>query len=130
MCIRDRLTDTILIPRSPLQSITAITYTDNDDTAQTWASTNYDVITDAEPGYVRKKYSGGQWANYPTNRPRDVIIEYVAGYGTDWESLPGLLQQCLCHLVTHYYYERSSNADIGGIEHCIQGLIVGDEFTW
>ena len=94
------------------------------------AASNYDVITDVEPGFVRLSYASGARATYPQDTPRDVIITYVAGYGSTWDDFPGMVQDCLCHLVAHYYYNRGSEPEMGGIEHCIQGLIVGDEFTW
>lgn len=116
----------IEIPRAPLQSITSITYTDSTDTPGiSWNAANYDVITSMEPGRVRvgygKVYPGGA---------RDIVITYVAGYGTAWDDLPGAVQDCLLHMTAHKYYQRGDEREAGYIRDCIDSLAVGDEFTW
>ena len=113
------------LPRAPLQSVTSVTYTDSADTPGTsWASSNYDVITDLEPGRIRLGYG----KSYPY--ARDIVITYVAGYGTTWDSLPGAVQDCLLHMVAHKYYQRGDEREAGNIQDCINALSIGDEFFW
>ena len=114
------------IPRPPLQSITSITYTDGDDAGQTWAATEYDVLTEIEPGRVRLAHD----KSYPTNAPRDIVITYVAGYGTTWSSIPHDVQDCLLHVLSHKYYQRDGAPELEGITHSINALHPGSEFTW
>ena len=114
------------LPRAPLASVTSITYTDGDDAGQTWAATEYDVITDLEPGRVRLAHE----KSYPSNSPRDVVITYVSGYGTTWASIPADVQDCLLHMLHHKYYNRDGMAEPDGIQHALNALTVGDEFKW
>jgi len=69
----------ILLPRPPLQSVTAIRYLDETNTQQTVATSVYVVDTDSEPGRIYLD-DGQVW---PTTlaQIKAVEIEYVAGYG-------------------------------------------------
>lgn len=75
----------LFLPPSPLVSVTSVTYTDTSDVSQTWSGSSYDTTTNTEPGYLRPVYN----TSYPTDtRGRaDVIVTYVVGYGTGWESV-------------------------------------------
>ena len=75
--------DVITIPRSPLQSVTSLKYTDSSGTQATWATTNYIVDTDSKPGRVCLAY-GVSWPS-STLRPANAIrIRFVAGYGSEF----------------------------------------------
>lgn len=50
----------ILIPRSPVQSITSATYIDSAGATQTWASTNYTLNTHGFPSRLELAY-GATW---------------------------------------------------------------------
>ena len=45
----------LVLPPSPLVSVTSVSYTDTDDASQTWSNTLYDVTINTEPGYLRPK---------------------------------------------------------------------------
>ena len=115
----------IELPRAPLQSVTSITYTDSLSVSQTWASTEYDVIADSEPGLVRLAHE----KKLPTNSPRDIVITYNAGYGAGWNDLPGQVQECLLYMVGQRYYQRNSDREAGAISDCIEAIGLGDDFT-
>lgn len=94
----------IILPWSPLQSVTSITYVDTDGNTQTWASSNYSVDTGATPGRVRLAYD----VLYPSIRhqPNAVTIIFVAGYGSAASDLPaGIVHACKI-LCGHYYDNR------------------------
>lgn len=94
----------IILPWSPLQSVTSITYVDTDGNTQTWASSNYSVDTGATPGRVRLAYD----VLYPSIRhqPNAVTIIFVAGYGSAASALPaGIVHACKI-LCGHYYDNR------------------------
>lgn len=97
--------DEILIPRAPLQSVTSVVYKDQDGNATTWASSNYIVDSDSEPGRVVLAY-GGMWPSvtlYPVN---PIMITFVAGYGDDASDVPAQMKQCLKLLIGHWYENR------------------------
>lgn len=69
----------IELPRSPVSSVDSITYVDENGTEQTWASSNYTVDTDSEPGRIYLAYNK-RWPAIRSQR-KAVKIRFVAGYG-------------------------------------------------
>lgn len=69
----------IEIPNPPLQSVSSITYVDNDGATQTVSSSVYTVDALREPGRVVPAY-GQSWpsARY---QPNSVQVTFVCGYG-------------------------------------------------
>ena len=69
----------LLLPFSPVSSVTHFKYYDDDDTASTFASSNYFVDTVSEPARIVLRTG----ASYPTGlRVANALeIRYVAGYG-------------------------------------------------
>ena len=96
--------DHISIPLPPLQSVTSITYTDTAGDSQTWAASNYTVITDRLPGRVALGYQ----KTYPAtqNIPNAVTVRFVAGYGDSWNDVPATLRLALMQLAAHWYENR------------------------
>lgn len=84
---------TILLPRSPLQSVTSITYTDTNGDSQTVSSDDYTVDTRSRPGLVHLAF-GQTW---PATRdiPNAVVVRYVAGFGDDATDVPAPVRQAL-----------------------------------
>lgn len=70
--------DEILLPRPPLQSVTSIKYDDTDGMEQTLATTEYDVDTVSQPGWVVPVTTG--WPASTFQGINSVRIRYVAGY--------------------------------------------------
>ena len=79
----------IRLPRPPLSSVTTLAYVDGAGASQTWASSNYVVVTRDTPGRIRLAY-GITW---PATRaqPNAVTITYVAGYGAAASTVPAPL---------------------------------------
>jgi len=112
----------LVLPPSPLSSVTSVTYTDRDDAPQTWSDTLYDVTINTEPGYLRPVYNG----NYPSDaRSRaDVIVTYVAGYGAGWESIDPKAQR----LVLMQAETLFRGTDWGDLwNHTLSSVMVGDD---
>ena len=75
----------IPLPRSPLQSITSITYVDTDGTSQTLSSSLYTVDTGSTPGRVFPIFNE-LWPGTRGDR-NAVTVRYVAGWGTPFTSV-------------------------------------------
>lgn len=90
----------IVIPRPPLQSISSITYVDQDGTTQTWDSSKYQVDTKGLVGRVKPAYN----ESYPSTRPdtyNAVTITFVAGWGNAATAVPALTKTAIKVIVEH-----------------------------
>lgn len=99
----------IYIPRSPLVSVTSITYTDTNGDPQTWDDDEYDEDIYTEPARIIPAY-GYTW---PSTReePSNVIIESVHGYGVNIAGatlLPSGLLMAMYLLIAHGYEHREA----------------------
>lgn len=103
----------IILPRAtPLISVDSVKYKDFDGVETTWASTEYIVDTDSQPGGVYLK-SNTRWPIsllYPTNAIR---VRYVAGKQTtspvtDLAPFPENVRQAMRLLIWQFYDERST----------------------
>lgn len=94
----------IRVPFPPLQSVSSITYYDTDGVLQTWASAEYRVDSDSEPGRISEAYN----YSYPSTRDMTgaVTITYKAGYGDAASDVPGELRDAIQILVAHWYEMR------------------------
>lgn len=113
----------MVLPPSPLSSVTSVAYTDRDDASQTWSDTLYDVTTNTEPGYLRPIYNG----NYPSDaRSRsDVIVTYVAGHGTSWSTVDPRVQRAVILQAQQIYEPDRAMSDL--LVQAIDHALVGDE---
>ena len=102
----------IELPRPPLQSVSSFVYVDSAGNSQTWASSNYLVSTDCEPGELSVVF-GEVWP--PIREQEDAVtITYVAGYGATGASVPAPLKTAILLLVGHWYANRET-VNIGNI---------------
>lgn len=102
--------DKIVLPAPPLQSVTSITYKDSNGDTQTFASSNYVVVTGGAlaKGYVRLA-SGATWpATY--DHPEAVTIVFVAGYGAAATDVPASIRAAGLLLVEDAYRHRSAQS--------------------
>lgn len=107
-------TDEIKIPLPPLQSVTSITYKDQDGNASTFSSDDYIVNTDSEPGKVVLAY-GSSWPSttlYPTGA---VTIQFTAGFGDASTDVPEKYRQAMLLLIGHFYENREAIATTGAV---------------
>ncbi len=100
--------DSIRIPRSPLDSVTSVTYVDADGDTQTFSSASYDVDTKGKRGSIRLA-EGAVW---PTTKftLNAVTIEFVAGYGAA-AAVPDHHKQAVLVAVTDLYENRGDGQD-------------------
>lgn len=124
--------DKILIPRAPLQSVSAITYTDTAGDEQTLDLTSYIVTASRQPGVIRPAY-GQVW---PTalDVPDAVTVRFVAGYGNA-SQVPELLRAAIRLLVGQMYEFREPVIPTSvhevpfGVQHILQMYDLGDELS-
>jgi uncharacterized phiE125 gp8 family phage protein len=93
------------LPQPPLISVTSIQTIDEDDTATTYDSDNYFVITEAIPGRIVIK----QGASVPENTDRYYAgfrITYQAGYG-DADDVPQQIKEAMKLWATAVYENRA-----------------------
>lgn len=107
----DRFPETIEVPLPPLQSITSISYVDEEGVTQTMASSDYTVDTKSSPGRIVPAY-GTSW---PTTREiiNAVTVRFVAGYGAALDVPQAIKNGMLLH-IGHLYANRES-VNIGGV---------------
>lgn len=95
----------IELPKPPLQSVLAVTYTDADGETQTIDSDDYTVLAPdgdyARPGRIVLN-AGASWPT-TTTRERAVQIRFTCGYGDTAEDMPALVQAALLFLVGHFH---------------------------
>jgi uncharacterized phiE125 gp8 family phage protein len=98
----------LVIPVSPLQSVTSITYIDTDGALQTWSSSLYTVDTAADVGRIRPIYD----EDFPDSRgyTDDVTITFVAGYGDASSDVPDTALTAIKLLAANWYENREANA--------------------
>ena len=91
----------IRLPYGQLQTVTNIKYYDTVNILQTWADTNYQVVTNSEPGYVYVL------TNYPStySKPEAVIIRFVCGF-TSKENIPEPIRDAIKLMASHLFENR------------------------
>lgn len=84
---------------------------------------DYEVITDTEPGLIRLREN----KYWPTDAT-EVVTNYTAGYGTDWDDLPDDAQAAVLLITHHLYYNRSGEPFLDAVQSMLDDLCVGDDF--
>lgn len=97
---------TIMPPRSPLKSVTSISYINSVGTSTTVASSDYVVSTGEKPGRISEAYSATWPATY--GQADDVTIVYVAGHSTVASGVPANVQHAIKMVVGHWYRNREA----------------------
>ncbi len=118
-------TDHIELKKPPLQSVTSITYIDEDGNSQTWASSNYEVDTNREPGVVWLGYD----KSFPSTRDiqNAVSVVYVAGYGATRSTIPETAKHAILLLVQMSAERRSPvGEEMDEYRSLTGGLRLGD----
>jgi len=95
----------ITLPRPPLQTVTSVLYYDVDDGESTFASSNYLVDANAEPGRIILN-DGATWPTTSLRPAHAVKVTYVAGYGTLATSVPKPDVHLTRLLLSHMYENR------------------------
>ena len=98
---------TMELPMPPLSSVTSVKYTDTANVEQTWAATNYKVVTTDDPGKIFAKSFVFPLDLYWLNA---VHITFVAGYGAAYSNVPFYDDvQTALKLIIGEWYEYREN---------------------
>jgi len=102
-------TSTIDVPVPPLQSVSSITYLDNNGDSQTLAASKYDVDASSEPGRIAPAF-GETW---PDTRDVNnaVTVTFIAGYTTA-ALVPDTIKHAI-KMITGHWYENREEVVIG-----------------
>ena len=90
-------------PIAPVEAVTQVSVVGFDGISAPVASQSYWLERDAQRPALRA--SGSSLVLIPSRA--QAVIEFEAGYGTDWEALPADLRQAVLMLAAHYYEYRS-----------------------
>jgi len=114
----------IVLPKPPVASVTHVKYYDNDNTASTFAATNYYVDTISNQARVVLK-TGSSWPTVAETRNANAYeIKYVAGYGGA-SDVPEPIVQAIKLLTTHLYENREAvtSLSVNSIPYTIGALL-------
>lgn len=117
-------TGTILLPVSPMQSITSITYTDIGGDSQTVATSVYD--SDTASAIPRIFLKDGQ--SWPSSQSitNAVIVTFVAGYGDGLADVPEEARRAILLIVGTLYRNRETmitGATVSELRGVLEGLL-------
>lgn len=105
----------LYLPRPPIQSVTSITYTDEDGDSDTVSSDDY--LLDTASGRLALK-AASSWPSVTLQRIGGVVVRYVAGYGLA-TAVPQTFKQAIL-LVVGEWYENRENATQGQVPRAIE----------
>lgn len=97
--------DSIILPRSPVASVTSITYIDTAEATQTLATSVYELSNTTEPATIRLKY-GQSWPSV-LGHPECITVTFVAGYGA-YDEVPEIAKAAIKLHVSHLYENREA----------------------
>ena len=97
----------IILPKSPIASITHIKYYDSDNVQQTWAASNYYYNIHETPFKIRYSDSQDSPSVY-NNRSDSISVRFVTGY-TSPDTVPKKLKQAVL-IATHDLFETRGDA--------------------
>lgn len=100
----------IELKRSPVVSVSSITYLDMAGATQTWAASNYRVDAPNARTSRRARIGLAYGATWPSIQ--DVInavsVTFIAGYGTSADTVPPRLRRAMKMLIGHWYENRET----------------------
>jgi len=122
---------TISLPKGPIQSVTSITYVDENGSSQTWSSSNYVLSASREPAIIRLAYQS-VWPAFRF-QPDAIRVRYVAGYGAA-TAVPQGIRHAILLLVGGWFLNReietASNLKwMQSAENLLLQYRYGDEWT-
>ena len=107
----------------PLQSVTTVKYYDTAGTQQTWASSNYTLSTDTEPGKIEPN-TDTYWPE-AQNRVDAVEIRGVVGYGGAG-AVPETIKTAMKELIRMWH---DGDCIMGDIPDGIKALLDVESWT-
>ena len=97
----------LLLPRAPVQSVTSITYTDDQGTPQILAASEYQTDVLSEPARIMPGFN----KSWPTTQAvfNAVQVRFVAGHGNP-PTIPHGVRLAMKLLISHYHQNRGDQA--------------------
>lgn len=92
------LRNDLVLPKSPVQSVSSITYFDGADAEQTASVSDFYLMKGDDRAVLRPK-SGSSWPTANTDRDDAITITFVAGYTT----APPALVEAVVRTVLHWF---------------------------
>ena len=101
----------IKVPQPPLSSVVSILYIDTDGNTATWASSDYQVDTDSEPGRIKPAFNN----TWPTTRAQfnAVTVKFIGGYA-DRATVPDGIKTLVKMVAAHWHEHREAASDTPG----------------
>lgn len=100
---------TLQLPIPRVQSVSSITYYDTDNASQTFAASEYRLVSTDEYGLVELALNATWPALY--TRADAMTVEFVTGYGDAASDVPQPIVQAALLLVSHWYEMRGAATD-------------------
>jgi len=116
--------DELLIPFPPLQTISSVQYTNQNNVTATFASSNYAVDTYSEPGRIKLVY-GAAWPGDILYTLNGVKVRFIAGFGAA-AAVPLKYKQAILLLLGHWYANREeviAGANLSEIPFGVNALL-------
>lgn len=125
--------NTIKLPKAPLQSVTSIKYTSLAGVESTFAANNYLVDTVSQPGQIRLRHDKS-WPGDDLQEINGVVIRFVAGYGAA-AAVPVWAKQAILLYVGDLYENREDTLIAQGVSmmalpNGVASLISGRRVDW
>ena len=117
--------DYIVLPKPPVASITHVKYYANDNTASTFAASNYFADVDSTSARVVLK-NGVSWPTLTELRQANAYeVKYIAGYGNSASDVPTPIIQAIKLLTTHLYENREmvTSMSVNSIPYTVGQLL-------
>lgn len=108
--MNSRITPYITLPYPPLRAVASVKYYDDAGVLQTISPGNYQVDARREPGVILPVY-GYSWPS-PKTMLNAVEIEYTAGYGDLFSTLPDDLRHGVMMLIGHLNENRETTTPL------------------
>ena len=103
----------IVLPFSPVSSVTSIAYLDQTGASQTWSSALYRTLLPVGPqaakAWIEPVYGESYPSTYSVSEP--VAIRFVCGYGASGASVPASITAAMKLLIGHWYSHREAATD-------------------
>lgn len=112
--------DPFRLQRSPLVSVTSVSYVDSNGDTQVLASSQYVVKTDVSPGRIHSAYN----VTWPIARGQvdAITIRYVAGYGTAGSTVPADIRHAIYLLIGDNYRYREETQQGAALVQIPRGI--------
>lgn len=117
----------VVLPKSPVSSVSSISYFDADDGSQTANVSDFYLMKGDDRAVLRPK-PGVAWPSVNADRDDALTITFVAGYST----CPNTLKQAVILLAVHRYQVRGQMVDERSVEvpFGVQELVNLERLGW